>query len=55
MELELPAWSGTDDSSQRVDPDAAFQLCEQYAAWFPEPVKRVPAERPEKCVVEFIF
>jgi hypothetical protein len=52
-ELEFPDWSGMDDSTQRVSPDAAFQLCEQYPAWFPEQVKRWRSQRPEKCVVEF--
>jgi hypothetical protein len=53
LDLELPDWSGMDDSSQRVSPDAAFQLCERYPAWFPEQVNRGRAQRPEKCVVEF--
>ncbi len=52
-ELELPDWSGMDDSSARVSPDAAFQLCEQYAAWFPEAARKWQAQRPEKCLVEF--
>jgi hypothetical protein len=37
MELELPDWSGMDDSSARVGPDAAFQLCEKYQSGFPRP------------------
>ena len=52
-DLEFPDWSGMDDSSRRVSPDAAFQLCEQYPTWFPEQVKRWRSQRPEKCVVEF--
>ena len=53
VELEFPDWSGMDDSSQRVSPDAAFQLCERYSEWFPEQVKCWRSQRPEKCIVEF--
>jgi hypothetical protein len=52
-ELEFPAWSGMDDSSARVSPDAAFLLCEQYPVWFAEAVARWRIQRPEKCLVEF--
>jgi hypothetical protein len=52
-EFEFPDFTGMDDTSQRVTPDTAFQLCEQYPAWFPDQVKRWRAQRPEKCVVEF--
>jgi hypothetical protein len=43
------------DSTQRISPDAAFQLCEQYPRWFPEQAKRWLAHRPEKCTVEFVL
>jgi len=52
-DLEFPDWTGMNDSTQRISPDAAFQLCEQYPRWFPEQVKRWLAHRPEKCLVEF--
>jgi hypothetical protein len=41
------------DTAQRVSPDAAFQLCEQYPRWFPEEAKRWLANRPQQCAVEF--
>ena len=53
LELELPDWSGMDDSWARVDPDAAFLLCEQYPVWFAEAAARWRFQRPEKCLVEF--
>ena len=52
-ELEFPDWSGMDDSSARVSPDAAFLLCEQYPVWFAEAAARWRTQRPEKCLVEF--
>jgi hypothetical protein len=52
-ELEFPDWSGMDDSSARVGPDAAFLLCEQYPAWFAEAAAQWRIHRPEKCLVEF--
>jgi len=53
--LEFPDLTGMDDTSQRVSPDAAFQLCEQYPQWFPDQVKRWRSQRPEKCIVEFVL
>ena len=53
VELEFPDWSGMDDSSARISPDAAFQLCEQYPVWFGEAAERWRSQRPEKCDVEF--
>jgi hypothetical protein len=53
QELEFPDWSGMDDSSARVGPDAAFLLCEQYPVWFAEAAARWRKQRPEKCLVEF--
>ena len=52
-ELEFPDWSGMDDSSARVCPDAAFLLCKQYPVWFAEAAARWRKQRPEKCLVEF--
>ena len=53
LELEFPDWSGMDDCSARVDPDAAFLLCEQYPVWFAEATAQWRIQRPEKCLVEF--
>lgn len=53
--LEFPDWSGMHDSSNRVSVEAAFQLCEQYRAWFPAAANRALKERLEKCTVEFIL
>jgi hypothetical protein len=55
VELEFPDWSGMDDSSDRVNPDAAFELCEQYRAWFPELTEKWRSQRPEKCLAEFVL
>ncbi len=52
-ELKFPDWSGMDDTSARVSPDVAFQLCEQYAQWFPDTAAMGRERRPEKCLVEF--
>jgi hypothetical protein len=30
LDLEFPDWSGMDDSSARITPEAAFRLCELY-------------------------
>lgn len=54
-ELEFPDWSGMDDSGARVSPDAAYQLCEQYRAWFPEWAEQWRSQRPEKCLAEFVL
>ena len=54
-ELEFPDWSGMDDSSVRVNPDTAFQLCEQYRSWYPELVEKWRSQEPEKCLVEFVL
>ena len=51
--MELPDWSGMDDSSTRVGPDAAFQLCENYPEWFAGAAAQWRMQRPEKCLVEF--
>ncbi len=53
LELEFPDWSGMDDSSARLSPDAAFLLCEQYPSWFAEAAVKWKTQRPEKCLVEF--
>ena len=55
VELEFPDWSGMDDSSARVNPDAAFQLCEEYRSWFPDLAEAWQSQRPEKCLAEFVL
>ena len=54
-ELDLPDWSGMDDSTTRVQPAAAFQWCEEYPASFPDLAERWRAQRSEKCLVEFVL
>jgi hypothetical protein len=51
--LDFPDWSGMDDAPQRLSPEAAFALIEQYARWFPEAVQRCRENRPMPVPVEF--
>jgi len=44
-----------DTTSARISVDAAFRLCEQYAAWFPEAARVWQSRRVEKCPVEFVL
>lgn len=53
--LEFPDWSGMDDAEPRLDAEAAFHLCEQYGAWFPELKSRWRAQQPPKCTEEFVL
>ncbi len=55
VDLAFPDWSGMDDSTDRVTPDAAFQLCEQYRALWPQLAEKWRQQRPEKCLVEFVL
>ncbi len=55
VELVFPDWSGMEDSSSRMTPDAAFQVCEEYRSWFPGLVEKWASQRPEKCLVEFVL
>jgi hypothetical protein len=54
-ELALPDWSGADDSPRRISPEAAFALCERYAAEMPEVVARLRRQWREPCPVEFVW
>ena len=54
-ELVFPDWSGMDDSSARVNPNAAFVLCEKYRSWYPELAEKWRLQKPEKCLVEFVL
>ena len=51
--FDLPDWSDADDRSARLSADAAFALCEQYAAEMPETVSKLQAQRRMPCPVEF--
>jgi len=53
--LDLPDWSQTDDRTARVSAEAAFALCEQYAADMPEVIKKLQAQRRSPCPVEFVL
>ncbi len=55
VDLDLPDWSGMDDSTARVTPEMAFAYCEQYPRWFPELFQIALAQRPPKCEVEFVL
>lgn len=54
-DLDLPNWSGADWGNQRVSPEVAYRLCEQYAREMPEVVKRLRAQRRTPCPVEFVL
>ena len=51
--IHFPDWSGMDDSTNRISPEAALKLCEDYQARFGALVNSQP--RPEKCLVEFVL
>ncbi len=54
LDLEFPDWSGMDDSTARVTPEAAFRLCEAYGQfWAKAQVYR--RETSDKCTVEFVL
>ena len=53
--LDLPDWSGADDRSARVSPDAAFALCERYAVEMAATVQRLLVQRRTPCPVEFVL
>jgi hypothetical protein len=55
LELELPDWSGMDDSSARITPEAAFRLCESYPLLASKARCRREDWRSEKCGVEFVL
>ena len=48
--LELPDWSGLEDSGLRVDRALAVQLSEQYYARLPESARRYLEERRSRQV-----
>jgi len=52
-DLEFPDWSGMKDSPDRISPEAAFRLCDDYAALFREQAAQWRLQAPEKCLVQF--
>ena len=54
LELEFPDWSGMDDSSDRLTPEAAFRLCEHYPLLYRKS-RQHAADENEKCIVEFVL
>jgi hypothetical protein len=55
LDLEFPDWSGMDDSSARITPEAAFRLCEHYPLLIAKAGHKNRNNMPEKCIVEFIL
>jgi len=55
LDLEFPDWSGMDDSSARITPEAAFRLCEHYPLLISKAGPKRPNDRPEKCMVKFVL
>jgi hypothetical protein len=55
IDLELPDWSGMDDSSVRITPHAAFRLCEHYPLLLRKNRADVLGNRSEPCIVEFVL
>ena len=55
LDLELPDWSGMDDTSVRITPEAAFRLCEHYPLLARQARPASQNDRPPKCTVEFVL
>ena len=53
--MDLPDWTGMDDTSVRITPEAALKLCESYPQWLDAVGMGKAGERPEKCTVEFVL
>ena len=54
-DLELPDWSGMDESSTRISPEAALLLCEIYPQLAASALGGRPVERSQPCPVEFVL
>ena len=54
-ELVFPDWSGMDDSSARITPEAAFRLCELYPQLLAYARKGKPEPRPKESLPEFVL
>ncbi|GEM_PF-7114892 len=55
LDLELPDFSGMRDTSACVSADAAYKLCEEYAAIFHVPVRNYREQNRHRCEVEFVL
>ena len=56
VELDLPDWSGMEDSGLKVDRSLAVRLCEEYYARLPENARRyLQEERNKQSYVEFVL
>jgi hypothetical protein len=55
LDLDLPDWSGMDDSSARITPEAAFRLCELYPRLVACARKDNPEPRPKESLPEFVL
>lgn len=55
LDLELPDWSGMDNSSARISPEAAFRLCEHYPSMLAGARPERPRDDAEMCSVEFVL
>ncbi len=55
LDLDLPDWSGMDDSSARITPEAAFRLCELYPQLLAHARKGKPEPRPKESLPEFVL
>jgi hypothetical protein len=53
-ELDLPDWSGMEDSGLKVDRALAVRLCEEYYARLPEKARRyLEEQRSKQTYIEF--
>ena len=56
VELDLPDWSGMEDSGLKVDRSLAVRLCEEYYARLPDNARRYLQEaRSKQTYVEFVL
>jgi hypothetical protein len=55
LDLEFPDWSGMDDSSDRITPEAAFRLCEFYPKLLRKEGAEPVEDRAKVDVVEFVL
>jgi len=55
IDLEFPDWSGMDDSSARVTPEAAFRLCQNYPLLLSKVRPDLRNDTREKYTLEFVL
>lgn len=53
LELDFPDWSGMDDSSARITPEAAFRLSELYPWLLAKTLKGKAEPRPKESLPQF--